>query len=168
MIEDIQFLSVDRMKRIRPDRATVVVSILDRSEAAHRPRLAGFRSVIELDFEDTCEATKLAEPGTWPDEPGEDEHSRLAQGPGERVPSLQDAKKIVDFINTNQRSTERLHLVVHCFGGVSRSAAVARWASMKCMVPILGTISTDRANPRLLRLLDKAAQQHDDQVIGIN
>ena len=58
-------------------------------------------------------------------------------------------------INEHHRSQEQLHLVTHCFGGISRSAAIAEWASARCWVPILGD-APDRSNPRLLRLLNKA------------
>lgn len=160
MIKDIVFLSVDQMKRVRPSTTSVVVSILDHSEAQYRPRLAGFRSVLTLDFEDTYEETKLAAPGSWPDEPSDAEHARFCQGRGERIPSLTDARKIVDFLFRHHRSDEALNLVVHCYGGVSRSAAVAAWASERFHVPIgnRDMRSTEYANKRVLRLLDKAAQ----------
>lgn len=160
MIEDIVFLSVDQMKRVRPCTNTVVVSILDLSEAQYRPRLAGFRSVLVLNFEDTYEETKLAAPGSWPDEPTDAEHARFCQGRGERIPTLTDARKIVDFLFRHHCSDEPLKLVVHCYGGVSRSAAVAAWASERFLVPIgnRDMRSTEYANKRLLRLMDKAAR----------
>jgi predicted protein tyrosine phosphatase len=159
MIKDIDFLSVAQMRRVRPSLDTVVVSILDNSESTERPRLAGFRSVLSLEFEDTSEESKKHEPGSWPDEPTDEEHARFALYPGERAPTLTDAERIVEFIRRHHASPDALNLVVHCHGGISRSAAVAHWASARLWVPMSNANmrSTDRANPRLLRLLDRAA-----------
>lgn len=158
MFKDITFLPVDQMKGLRPSLDTVVVSVLDRSEAYARPRLGGFRSVLQLEFEDTYEELKCAAPGSWPDEPSDEEHARFAQGAGERVPTLTDAARIVEFLHRHHRDATPLTLVAHCFGGVSRSAAIAHWASVRFWVPIRYTKlkTTDHANRRLLRLLDKA------------
>lgn len=159
MISDIQFLSVDRMRRVRPSNDTAVVSILDRSESARRPRLAGFRSVLCLEFEDTSEESHGAAPGSWPETPAEDEHVQFVSGPGERAPTLEDAQRIVEFVQRHHADPAAIRLLVHCYGGISRSAAVAHWASVRLQVPIgnAGGWTTDFANPRLLRLLDKAS-----------
>lgn len=159
MIKEILFLSVDQMKAVRPNLATVVVSILDRSEASYRPRLANFRSVLTLSFEDTYEELKLAKPGSWPDEPTPEEHARFAQGRGEEVPTLTDAQRIADFVRRHHAASEPLTLIAHCYGGVSRSAAVAHWANEICGAPLgnEGMKTTEHANKRLLRLLAKTA-----------
>ena len=159
MIKEILFLSVDQMKRIKPSLDTVVVSILDASERAHRPRLAGFKSVLCLEFEDTYEEIKLAGEGAWPDEPTDVEHARFAQGRGERIPTLTDARAIVEFVQRHQECPEEVTLIAHCFGGISRSAAVAVWTSVRYWIPIANANmrSTDGANKRLMRLMDKAA-----------
>lgn len=159
MIKEILFLSVQQMKRLKPSLDTVVVSILDNSESESRPRLGGFHSVLSLAFEDTYEEVKMAEPGSWPDEPTDEEHARFSQGPGERVPTLTDARKIVEFIERHQQSSNNLILVAHCHGGISRSAAVASWTAVRYWVPITTRCSTDYANKRLLRLMDKAADR---------
>lgn len=160
MIVDIEFLSAAAMRRVKPRLDTVVVSVLDRSEVLQhgRPRLAGFRSVLVLEFEDTEEPRKDLE---WPDEPTDEQHAAWCQGPGERLPTLSDARRIVDFVNGHHRSGGPLHLIAHCFGGISRSAAIAEWAGARCWVPILGARSTDQANHRLLRLLHKAHAEAD-------
>lgn len=159
MIKEILFLSVAQMKKVRPTPKAVVVSILDRSEEYARPRLGGFRSVLILHFEDTAEEGKLAQPNQWPDEPSDEEHARFCQGAGERVPALSDARQIVDFIEQHHASKEELTLYAHCYGGISRSAAVAEFASVLLWLPIANAAmaTTERANPRLLRLLNKAA-----------
>lgn len=156
MFKEILFLGVDSMRHIRPSQSTVVISILDRSEAESRPRLGGFRGVLTLEFEDTYEEIKLAKPGSWPDDPTDDEHVQFAQGQGERVPTLTDATKIIEFLKKHNSSPETFTLVVHCYGGISRSAAVASWAAVRYWVPIATMRSTDYANKRLMRLMDKA------------
>lgn len=160
MYKEVLFLNVDQMTMYKPSMDTVVVSILDRSEEKHRPKFDGFRSVLTLQFEDTYEEMKLAEAGGWPDEPTDDEHLRFAQARGERVPTLSDAKKIVEFLDTHHQTFDQLTLIAHCYGGISRSAAVASWAAVRYWAPIATMRSTDYANKRLLRLLDKAAGRY--------
>ena len=159
MIEETVFPSLGGMRRVRPSRATLVVSLLDRSEQRRRPRLAGFRSVLALDFEDTSEERKCAAPGAWPDEPSDQEHALFAQGRGERVPALSDVGRIVGFLAAHRLSEERLRLLGHCHAGLGRSAAVAAWLSAAYQVPIANDPprTTAQANARLMRLLDKAA-----------
>jgi predicted protein tyrosine phosphatase len=156
MISDVLFCSLDRFRALEPCPRTVVVSILDHSEAPRRPSFAGYREALVLQFEDTYEEARRSR-GFWPAEPTEEEHARLASAPHERVPALSDAERIVAFLETHHRAPELLHLRVHCYGGISRSAAVAHWASVRFWAPILDGRSTDFANRRLLRLLDAAA-----------
>lgn len=156
MFREVVFLSLDKFKRIRPSTGVAVISILDQDEGLRRPRLAGFRDVLVMDFEDTYEERKLAAAGAWPDNPTDEEHQRFAQGRGERIPTLADAERIVAFLAKHRHSPESLQLLVHCHQGVSRSAAVALWTSVNFRVPLGTSFSTDHANPRLLRLMDKA------------
>src|SRR5690606_28393471 len=97
----------------------------------------------------------------WPDEPSDEEHRAITHSLVERVPSLSDARRIVEFVRQHQHSREERQLLIHCMGGISRSAAVAEWASLSLWLPItLGPFqSTACANPRLRRLLDKAADE---------
>lgn len=144
-----------------PSRDTVMVSILDMQErqTLRLPRLGGYRSVLSLSFEDTAEETKLAEIGSWEDDPDEVDHARFSQGYGERIPTLEDAKKIVEFVNEHHESEEALHFIVHCRAGISRSAALAQWViahTGAAMAPDV-QMSLTHANPRLTRLLHKAA-----------
>jgi predicted protein tyrosine phosphatase len=157
MIRAIEFRSLAAMKKLRPAMDTVVISILDGTEREGRPRLAGFRSVLCLDFEDTYEEAAGAAPGSWPEMPTVEQHRRYAVDPGERTVTLADARRIVDFIMEHHRSPESLRLVAHCKGGISRSAAVAEWAAGRLYLPIENTnVSTEAANKRVLRLLDRA------------
>lgn len=157
MFKEVIFLSAEKMAMFKPSMDAVIVSILDRDEERCRPALTGFRDVLRLQFEDTYEEGKLASPGSWPDEPSDEEHARFAQGRGERVPTLSDAQAIVTFLDKHHQTFDQLTLVAHCMGGISRSAAVASWASVRYWAPINCVMSTDWANPRLMRLMDKAS-----------
>jgi predicted protein tyrosine phosphatase len=158
MLKDIVFLSVTKMKRVRADKNTIVISILDSSESVDRPRLCGFRGVLSLEFEDIAEEHHKVAVGAWPDEPTNEEHQKFASR-GERLPALSDAARIVAYLQHHHASQDPVNLIVHCHGGISRSAAVAEWTSVRYWLPIslLKEQSTERANPRLLRLLNKAA-----------
>lgn len=154
MFQSIQYLSLDKMKALSPSRDTVVISILDRYEAPRRPALAGWHDSLVMSFEDTFEENKYSS-AMWPDEPTDDEHARYCQGKGERVPALSDARAMADFMLHHGRTSVPLHLLVHCYQGVSRSAAVAQWASARFFVGL--TREPTYPNLRVLRLLDKAA-----------
>lgn len=157
MFKEVLFLSAEKMAMFKPSLNVVVVSILDRSEEHNRPPLEGFRDVLRLHFEDTYEEGKLAKAGDWPDDPTDEEHARFAQHRGERVPTLTDAKAIVEFLAKHHGTFEQLTLLAHCQGGISRSAAVATWTAVRYWAPINSVMSTDWANKRLIRLMDKAA-----------
>lgn len=158
MLKDIVFLSVNKMKRVRPNKDTIVISILDSSESVDRPRLSGFRGVLSLEFEDIAEEHHRVDVGAWPDEPTSAEHQMFASR-GERLPALSDAARIVTYLQHHHATPDPVTLIVHCHGGISRSAAVAEWASVRYWLPISlqKDQTTERANPRLIRLLNKAA-----------
>lgn len=151
MFRTIEFLSLEKMRLRTPREDAVVVSILDIHESQRRPDLAGWGAALSLTFEDTYEECKAAST-PWPDEPSDAEHARFAQGAGERVPALSDAKLIAEFLLLHGRAPGKVDLLVHCFGGISRSAAVAQWASVRFFTP-MARVPT-YPNLRLLRLLD--------------
>lgn len=158
MFKEVIFFSVEEVKQVTPSDDKVVISILDPSEEYRRPSFEGFRDVLRMQFEDTYEEMKLAEDGQWPDEPSEEEHARFSQKRGHRIPTLTDAQIIVDFLAKHHGGTfDQLTLVVHCYGGISRSAAVASWAATRYWAPINCSRSVENANIRLIRLLNKAA-----------
>jgi predicted protein tyrosine phosphatase len=160
MFKEVQFYSAELMALVKPSLDIVVVSILSRSEERARPRLEGFRDVLRLHFEDNWEEDKLATAGDWPDDPTDEEHARFAQHRGERLPTLSDAKAIVEFLDKHHQTFDQVTLVSHCHGGISRSAAVASWAASRYWAPINCRMSTDYANLRLVRLLNKAAGRY--------
>lgn len=55
-----------------------------------------------------------------------------------------DARRVLTFLDHHANSAEKLHLVVHCHAGISRSAAVAAIAADRFGIEI------DQANPDLL------------------
>lgn len=167
MISSVSFLSLDRARALNPNHKSLMISILDIEERGSHclPRLAGYRSVLSLSFEDTYEELKLVQPGGWPDNPSDVDHDRFAQRRGERVPCLEDAFKIIDFVSAHHRSSEELRLMVHCKAGVSRSADVALWSAGFTDVSLdpLDLARSHRANPRLLRLMTKALELRSEK-----
>lgn len=158
MLNAIHFMGHREVGFLEPDWGTVVISILDPTEEECRPkRIHEFRDALELNFVDVYErpgATK------WPEVMSVQEHLAACTMETGRAPEIGDAQRIVEFINRYHESTEAVSLVVHCYGGVSRSAAVAKWAGMTYKAPLPqlddGIHDLDGANPRLLRLLKRA------------
>lgn len=159
MLKEVLFMCVREASRLEPSRNTVIISILDQFEEHNRsPRLREFKDQLILNFVDTFE--KPGEPH-WPDRLSEADHRAACTWDEDRAPELVDAQRIVEFVNRHHRSTEAMTLVVHCSGGVSRSAAVAQWVREKMGVamPQLGDgVQTfEDVNRRVLRLLCTAA-----------
>ena len=159
MLEEVLFMGVREASRLEPSQTTVIISILDQFEEHNRPpRLCEFKDHLILNFVDTFE--KPGEPH-WPDRMSEVEHRAACTWDEDRAPELVDAQRIVEFVNRHHRTIEAVTLVVHCHGGVSRSAAVAQWVGEKLDVamPQLGdgVHTLEGANPRVLRLLQKSA-----------
>lgn len=168
MITDVDYFSLEEARGMRPRADTLLISILDRSEAERmkRPRLDGWRSVLVLEFEDSHEEAKLAPAGSWPDSPTPEQHVLYTHTRQERIPTLDDAERLIEFIAGHQATDAPLHLVVHCKAGVSRSAAVAKWVEERLGVPRSDSEfkATLYANPRVLRLMDKAWAAYNDRL----
>lgn len=158
MITEIKFYDLARIKKLKPCLDTIVISVLDLSERNSRPKLGGFKNILSLTFEDTYEECKLASAGSWPDSPTDAEHALFCQSAGEKIPTISDAMQISSFLQKHHFSEEPVKLAVHCYAGISRSAAIAQWASAYFWVPLtlLPHQSIDYANPRLIRLLNKS------------
>lgn len=123
------------------------------SDSHNRPEhLHQFRNHLILRFVDTFE--KPGEPD-WPDQMSEEEHKAICKYDEEKAPELIDAQRIVDFVNKHHNAPEAIRLIVHCQGGISRSAAVAKWAGEFHRIPLPqlgdGVHKLDEANPRVLR-----------------
>ncbi len=158
MLKEVLFMGVREASKLEPRSDTVIISILDQFEEHNRPEhLHRFKDHLILYFVDTFE--KPGEPD-WPDQMSEEEHKVICKYDEEKAPELIDAQQIVEFINRHHEALEEVRLVVHCHGGVSRSAAIAKWVGEFYAVPLPqigdGIHVLDGANPRVLRLLAKA------------
>lgn len=159
MLKEVLFMGVREAMKLEPRQDTVIISILDQFEEHNRPdHLAQFKDHLDLNFVDTFE--KPGDPD-WLDQMSEEEHKEICKYDEDKAPELRDAQRIVKFISRHHGAPEELRLIVHCHGGVSRSAAVAKWAGEFYRVPLPqlgdGIHLLDGANPRVLRLLAKAA-----------
>lgn len=159
MLKEVLFMGVREARLLKPRPDTVIISILDQFEEHNRPvHLHQFKDHLILYFVDTFEKPGESE---WPDQMTEEEHKVICKYDEEKGPELIDAQRIVEFINRHQGTLEEVRLVVHCHGGVSRSAAVAKWVSEFYAVPLPqfgdGIHNLEGANPRVLQLLAKAA-----------
>ena len=159
MLKEVLFMGVREASRLKPSQNTVTISILDQFEEHNRPpRLHEFRDHLILNFVDTFE--KPGEP-YWPDRMSEAEHRTACTWDEDRAPELADAQRIVAFISRHHSATDPVSLVVHCHGGLSRSAAVVRWESETMSVPMPqledGVHTLEGANPRVCRRLAVAA-----------
>jgi predicted protein tyrosine phosphatase len=161
MLKEVLFMGVREAMKLEPRQDTVIISILDQFEEHNRPdHLHLFRDHLILSFVDTFE--RPGDPD-WPDQMSEAEHKGICKYDEDKAPELSDAQRIVEFIKQYSETSEEVRLIVHCHGGVSRSAAVAKWAGEFYRVPLPqlgdGIHLLDGANPRVLRLLAKTAGQ---------
>ena len=115
----------------------------------------GFWGVLPLNMLDVCEENARQAPGAWADEPTREQHFKYCEIPDNCAPSLSHAHAIRDFVCQLHECEDELELVVHCSAGVSRSAAVAWWASERFGASLRDSASVGlgEANPRILRLL---------------
>ncbi len=163
MITDIRFVSLSRINRLKPRKNVAVISILDNSErSVCREQFVpeGWGPCLALSFEDSAEEHFSAfKDKLWPNVICQDELDAInavcSQG-RECIPLLQDAQAIWTFVSRLHRASESLRLIVHCKGGMSRSAAVAKALSTKLDIPVVfsGLRTFKHANPRVLRLFD--------------
>jgi len=147
MITEVQFLDVFSAKALRPAPDLAVISMLGAQEETHRPLFAGFDEtrLLRLRFDDVVYVLSR-------------EH--LLNGP-----TMDHARQIHGFISALHQSARQVRLVAHCFGGVSRSAAVALHAGQ--LADIVPVQVQDKphaafaANERLLGMLRAAAKGAD-------
>lgn len=162
MLKEVLFMGVREAMKLEPRQDTVIISILDQFEEHNRPdHLHLFRDHLILNFVDTFE--RPGDPD-WPDQMSDTEHKLACKWDEDKAPELSDAQGILKFISKYHDAPEEVRLIVHCHGGVSRSAAVAKWASETYKVPMPqlgdGVHLLEGANPRVLRLLVKAIMCH--------
>jgi protein-tyrosine phosphatase len=113
--------------------------------------LAGFGEALVLELEDNFESVEDVEARSfWPDEITRAEHTIYCGHYGEQVFTLSDAPQIVAFLHRRHHSPFPVSLLVHCYAGVSQSAAGAHWASVRFRLPIGCNRSAHYATPRLI------------------
>jgi len=138
--DSVSFHSEKEMKGLRPSPLYGVISITDPGRIANIPE--GWGSVLRLQFDD------VEEPDPY--KPYGDPYARSS-----RLPTASDAQKILSWLKANERKLAGIY--VHCWGGVSRSAAVAKFIAEKYGIPF--DQSYDKYNTlvyELLRQEDKA------------
>lgn len=89
---------------------------------------------------------------------------------GEDEPSIEQARRIVDFVTRLHKAKRRYALIVHCHAGLYRSGAVAEWVSRHFDVPedeashrlVVFGAKERSYNHLLLRLLEQACAENAD------
>jgi predicted protein tyrosine phosphatase len=145
---------------VDPAGNVVAISITDPDERPAKVR-PGFRAVLRLSFHDIMEESLGLNVGDLPDlHPRHAVGVRLFWGQAELC-DANDARRVLTFLDHHANSAEKLHLVVHCHAGISRSAAVAAFAADRFGIEIdQANPDTSCANTRLLRLLGKVDLGH--------
>lgn len=167
MIESVLFLSRPAMLALHPDPDAILISLASPHDPA--PLEAGWRAVLQLEFDDICEKVLAVPAGSIPDVEDDGHLMREFFGTICRLPDARHAKAIVDFLVKHEGGCcDFVRVIAHCDHGISRSAAVAQFVAERYSVPILNAepewqgrvamTDTFRANPRLLRLLLAANQ----------
>lgn len=146
---------------IQPSSDVVVVSITDPNERPAKVR-PGFRGVLRLAFVDVYEEALGLVAGDLPDLHPRHDHGVRLFFRDEELCDANDARRVCGFLKHHSDSKERLQLVVHCYAGISRSAAVALFAADRYGIPIeQPNPDTSCANARFLRLLNKIDRSDD-------
>lgn len=139
----------------------VVISIVAPDEfpaVLERP----FADVLRLSFHDVSEESLGISVGTLPDA----SPTKKLELNGKVLPDYNDAIAIIKFITKYNSDDYNYTLVCHCEGGVSRSAGIVKFVSLKYKARITGMDNDiTLANPRLLRQLFKAWDK-EDPLIG--
>lgn len=137
MIDSLEFLSLDEALEFVPSRPTVAISILSpgRRAAALHPAID---DTLRLFFHD---GVAHADPH-----------------PATVLFCAEQARSVVDFLRRHHLRSEKLHLLIHCEAGISRSAAVAVFAASECRVALRGQFAF--LNPWVLATLVKSAYPH--------
>lgn len=159
MLKSVEFMSLNAVKSLAPSAGVAIISIRDSASVRDLPTFCGFREVLPLDMLDACEEHIRLMPGSWADEPTHEQHLKYCEIQENFVPSLSHARAIHAFVDRLHDCAAEIDLVVHCSAGVSRSAAVAGWASERFNVTLWdrARVGLNDANPRILRLLTSLA-----------
>ena len=164
MIVSVDFVSKADIASLEPGPNTIAVSIVDPGDFP--PRLSpGFLKVIRLEFHD-----RIGDPSDFDaprdsldvlefiDRRRHDNYIKAGFIPFKWVLfSESDALALAREIVSLQESTDVFQIVVHCFAGKSRSAAVASVIAEFAGIPLAKPC--DEANPRILAMLSSSIAQ---------
>ena len=129
MITSILHTGVVHVNTIIPSHDTIIISILDRNSKHSRPNFTGFKDSLSLSFKDRCEED-YNQKWYWPDEIS-DFYVNIYTGiKHERLCTLSDAYKILNFFKLYHSIADPIKLIIHCKSGVGRSAAIAYWIGL--------------------------------------
>lgn len=160
MIKEIIHAGVNHVNdHIADSRPNLLISILDVTSPLQRPDFKRFDSVLSLAFKDRCEED-YGLMDLWPDEPDLSTNYSVLGLVNERLFSIRDANRIVEFFETHHKQDQEYNLIIHCKSGVGRSAAIAQFFGTLYEIPFKGTDPRGRFMPnyRVMRLLSKAHQ----------
>jgi predicted protein tyrosine phosphatase len=161
MLKTVCFVSrttFENHMKLSSARKYVAISITDPSAKPARAP-GGLSGLLRLAFEDEFEEGLGVAVGGLPDL-----HERHQEGVRLFFDNLElcdasDAAKIFRLLQHHAIGVEDVDLIVHCNAGISRSAAVAKFASdhFGCQI-VQGERDTSGANSRLTRLLRAHAE----------
>lgn len=137
MIHSLQYLSLNEALQFMPNTLTVAISILSpgRAAAALNP---GITDTLRLYFHDGVPIDN--------------------NPPDTTLFSAEHARMVIDFLHLHNSTPEARHLLIHCEGGISRSAAIGVFFASECHLPLTGQFAF--LNPWVLATLMKAAYPH--------
>jgi predicted protein tyrosine phosphatase len=135
MISEIHFISYVQMIDLRGDPSSVVISISDVLYEAQIP--IGFHDVLRLNFADI-------------DPSIDGEHAR------DDLFNATQANHVKSWTLQHEKAPKVLKLIVHCWAGISRSAAIAWWAHQTLSAPILTDYPSYHLNRHVLACLDSS------------
>lgn len=158
MIKTVVFISKNSFENhLKPTSSMIAISIGAADEGAKPNLKRGFAGAIRLEFDDVYEESLNVAIGFFPDlHPRHEEGVRIFIGDAE-VFDFKDAKKILGFLDHYAKKSDEFDLIVHCLAGISRSAAIAQFASDQYGAAIDNSHqNTSAANKRVLRVLCRA------------
>lgn len=153
-MRDIIFCSVDVVAALPDKHSTALISILDASEEYSRPDVCVFADALVLQFQDVSEESKKCFED-FGDHPDSQTTAKYTDGPAETLFNAAHAKTIIEFFDKCRGNSQVQTLAVHCYAGLSRSAAVAQFLSDTFGVDLDSCKGTAGANPRVLRVLKR-------------
>lgn len=155
MLKSVEFMSLKAVKSLASSPTMAIISIRDSSTVRDLPTFPGFRGVLPLDMLDVCEEHARKAPGSWAEEPTNEQHLQYCEIPDNFAPALSHAHAVQEFVDRLHDCADEIDLVVHCSAGVSRSAAVACWVAERFGIALRdgAGVGLGEANPRVLRLL---------------